>query len=85
MCLEFVTFDWSNYRPWAGIRRRAKLNFLNELETAEHSADYRRVLMTPLCGMLLGWEYVRQGFSEATADRAARTTARILRSRTECD
>ena len=32
MCLEFATFDWANYRLWAGIRRRANLNFLNELE-----------------------------------------------------
>ena len=32
MCLEFATFDWSNYRLWAGIRRRPNLNFLNELE-----------------------------------------------------
>ena len=32
MCLEFATFDWSNYRLSAGIRRRANLNFLNELE-----------------------------------------------------
>ena len=32
MCLEFATFDWSNYRLWAGIRRRANRNFLNELE-----------------------------------------------------
>jgi hypothetical protein len=32
VCLEFATFDWSNYRLWAGIRRRANLNFLNELE-----------------------------------------------------
>jgi len=32
VCLEFATFDWSNYRPWAGIRRKANLNFLNELE-----------------------------------------------------
>jgi hypothetical protein len=30
--LEFATFDWSDYRLWAGIRRRADLNFLNELE-----------------------------------------------------
>jgi hypothetical protein len=32
VCLEFATFDWSNYRLWGGIRRRANLNFLNELE-----------------------------------------------------
>jgi hypothetical protein len=32
VCLEFVTFDWSNYTLWGGIRRRANLNFLNELE-----------------------------------------------------
>jgi hypothetical protein len=32
VCLEFATFNWSNYRLWAGIRRRANLNFFNELE-----------------------------------------------------
>jgi hypothetical protein len=32
LCLEFVTFDWSNYRLWAGIRRRANFNFLSDLE-----------------------------------------------------
>ena len=32
MCLEFATFDWPNFRLWAGIRRRPNLNYLNELE-----------------------------------------------------
>jgi hypothetical protein len=32
VCLEFATIDWSNYRLWAGIRRRVNLNSLNELE-----------------------------------------------------
>jgi len=46
VCLEFATFDWSNYRPWAGIRRKANLNFLNELENDRafgRPADYRMV------------------------------------------
>ena len=32
MCLEFATFDWPNFRLWAGIRGRPNLNFLNQLE-----------------------------------------------------
>ena len=32
MCLEFAAFDWSYLRLWAGIRRRANVNLLNELE-----------------------------------------------------
>ena len=32
MCLKFATFAWPNYRLWPDIRRRANLNFLNELE-----------------------------------------------------
>ena len=32
MRLEFATFDWPNFRLWAGIRRRPNLNFLNDLE-----------------------------------------------------
>ena len=32
MCLEFATFDWSNYRPWPDIRQEASLDSLNELE-----------------------------------------------------
>ena len=35
LCLEFATFDWLNYSRWAGILRRANLNFFHDLENGK--------------------------------------------------